>query len=396
LIDMTKKLPVLIAGGGIGGLAVALGLARQGIASRLFERSPTMREVGAGIQLGPNAFRAFDALGIGTEARQLAIYVDSLRLFDAMTARLEAEIPLKEEFRARYGNPYAVIHRGELYRVILQACADSPLVELNAASEVTDYAQDGKTVVVTLADGSEARGCALVGADGIRSRVREKVVGDGEPRVSGHTTYRSVIPVEQMPEHLRMNSATLWAGPKCHLVHYPLSDWKAFNLVVTVHNDAREAIAGKPVSHDEVLEGFAHIHETPRRIIEIGHDWKAWVLCDRQPGSIWQDGRVVLLGDAAHPTLQYLAQGACMALEDAVLLSELMSREDDLEEAMRIYAGARQLRTARIQIQSRAVGEHIYHPEGQHAALRNEIMRRRTPQQWYESLDWIYASTQAA
>lgn len=392
---MSEQLPVLIAGGGIGGLAVALGLAGKGIRSCLFERSATMREVGAGIQLGPNAFRAFDALGVGEAARQLAIYVDSLRFYDAMTATLEAEIPVKEEFRARYGNPYAVIHRGELYRVILNACVDSPLVKLNPASEVVDYVQDCETVTVTLGDGSTVQGTALIGADGIRSKVREKVVGDGAPRVSGHTTYRSVIPVEQMPEELQMNSATLWGGPKCHLVHYPLSDWKAFNLVVTVHNDAQEALAGKPVSHEEVLKGFAHIHETPRRIIEIGQDWKAWVLCDRLPVSTWQHGRVVLLGDAAHPTLQYLAQGACMALEDAVSLSSLMA-EKPVEDAMRDYAAARQLRTARIQLQSRAVGEHIYHPEGQHAAVRNAVMRSKTPEQWYQALDWIYGSADAA
>lgn len=165
---------------------------------------------------------------------------------------------------------------------------------------------------------------------------------------------------------------------------------------MTVHNDAREAVAGKPVSHEEVLAGFRHIHDTPKRIIEIGEDWKAWVLCDRQPVATWQAGRVVLLGDAAHPTLQYLAQGACMALEDAVTLSTFMAQESDIESAMRRYASVRQLRTARIQLQSRAVGEHIYHPEGQHAALRNEIMRRKTTEEWYRALDWIYGTDQAA
>ena len=148
--------------------------------------------------------------------------------------------------------------------------------------------------------------------------------GDGPPRVSGHTTYRSVIPTEQMPEDLRWNAATLWAGPKCHIVHYPLSGWKVFNLVVTYHNDAPEPVAGKPVSEDEVMQGFAHVHERAQDIIRHGRNWRLWVLCDRDPSEHWVDGRVALLGDAAHPMLQYFAQGACQAMEDAVCLSHML------------------------------------------------------------------------
>jgi 2-polyprenyl-6-methoxyphenol hydroxylase-like FAD-dependent oxidoreductase len=153
--------------------------------------------------------------------------------------------------------------------------------------------------------------------------------GDGPPRVSGHTTYRSVIPTEQMPEDLRWNAATLWAGPKCHIVHYPLSGWKVFNLVVTYHNDAPEPVAGKPVSDEEVMQGFAHVHARAQNIIRHGKNWKLWVLCDRDPNERWVDGRVALLGDAAHPMLQYFAQGACMALEDAVCLSHMLAHPDD-------------------------------------------------------------------
>ena len=205
-------------------------------------------------------------------------------------------------------------------------------------------------------------GAALVGADGLWSNVRRQVVGDGAPRVSGHTTYRSVIPTEQMPEDLRWNAATLWAGPKCHIVHYPLSGWKVFNLVVTYHNDAPEPVAGKPVPVEEVRRGFAHVCERAQNIIRHGRDWRMWVLCDRDPVDKWVDGRVALLGDAAHPMLQYMAQGACMAMEDAVCLADSLAKTDTLESGLETYRARRVLRTTRVQLMSRAMGDHVYHP----------------------------------
>ena len=384
---------VLIAGGGIGGLATAMGLARQGIASLVLEKAAELGEIGAGIQLGPNAFHAFDFLGVGDAARKMAVYIDSLRLMDAMSGEEITAIPLGEDFRQRFKNPYAVVHRGDLHGVFLNACREHELVELATSSEVIAYTQDGGAVSVELADGSRISGSALIGADGLWSNVRRQLVGDGKPRVSGHTTYRSVIPTEEMPEDLRWNAATLWAGPKCHIVHYPLSGWKVFNLVVTYHNDAPEPVAGKPVTHDEVRTGFEHVSPVARQIIERGKDWKLWVLCDREPVSNWVDGRVALLGDAAHPMLQYFAQGACMAMEDAVCLSAELGNTGDIESALQAYQQKRYLRTARVQLQSREIGNHIYHPAGAHAELRNAFMRSRTAGDWYDAVEWIYGST---
>jgi salicylate hydroxylase len=197
-----------------------------------------------------------------------------------------------------------------------------------------------------------------------------------------------------MAEDLRWNAATLWAGPKCHLVHYPLSGWKVFNLVITCHNDAPEPVAGKPVSKDEVMRGFAHVHEKARQIIDLGIEWKLWVLCDREPIEKWVDGRVVLLGDAAHPMLQYMAQGACMAMEDAVCLSHMVeSYPGDLGKAFETYRQRRINRTTRVQLQSRALGEHVYHPAGAHAQLRNAVMRAKSQAEWLDTLQWIYGST---
>jgi len=404
---------ILIAGGGIGGLALAIGLAQRGIASVVLERAAQMGEIGAGIQLGPNAFHAFDTLGVGDQARAMAVYIDNLRLMDALTAEEITRIPLGEGFRARFGNPYAVVHRGELHGVFLRACQAHPRVELRTSAAVTGYDQGPGWAEAVLAGGERVRGLALIGADGLWSRIRAQMLADGAPRVSGHTTYRSVIPVQDMPEDLRWNAATLWAGPKCHIVHYPLSGWKMFNLVVTCHNDAPEPVAGLPVSHDEVRRGFEHVHPRALQIIDKGQDWKLWVLCDRDPALTWTDGRVALLGDAAHPMLQYFAQGACMAMEDAVRLAHELGAlgalgdggAADLPEAapdalaaglpaaLVRYQDARRLRTARVQLQSRAIGDHVYHPAGAHAALRNAVMRARPPEGWYDQIAWLYGST---
>ena len=390
---MNATLPIIIAGGGIGGLATAVGLAQKGVRSIVLERSAVFSEIGAGIQLGPNAFHAFDYLGVGDAARKMAVYIDALRLMDAMSGEEITKIPLDEPFRARFGNPYAVVHRGDLYSVFLNAAQSSDLIDLRASTEVMGYDQDGSSVTARLKSGETLKGAALVGADGLWSKIRAQMVGD-TARVTGHTTYRSVIPTDQMPEDLRWNAATLWAGPKCHIVHYPLSGWKTFNLVVTYHNDAPEPVAGQPVSHEEVMLGFQHVHPRAQKIIAHGTDWKKWVLCDRDPILNWRDGRVVLLGDAAHPTLQYMAQGACMAMEDAVCLShEVASMPGDIAAAFEIYRGKRTARTARIQIQSRLVGDHIYHPASGHAALRNAMMRAMSPDDYYDSLQWLYGGS---
>jgi len=385
--------PVLIAGGGIGGLAAALGLAQKGIASVLLEKAAALGEIGAGIQLGPNAFHAFDYLGVGEAARGMAVYIDQLRLMDALTAEEITHVDLRDAFRARFGNPYAVVHRGDLHGVFLKACRDHALIELRVNSEVIGYDQDGSSVTARLASGERVTGSLLIGADGLWSNIRKSVAADGPPRVSGHTTYRSVIPTGEMPEDLRWNAATLWAGPKCHIVHYPLSGWKVFNLVVTCHNDAPEPVAGKPVSDDEVMQGFAHVHARAQDIVRHGRNWRLWVLCDRDPLERWVDGRVALLGDAAHPMLQYFAQGACMALEDAVCLSHMLGTHDDHAAALERYRQQRFPRTARVQLQSRLIGEHIYHPSGEHARLRNAIMRAKTSEDYYDDLAWLYGGT---
>jgi salicylate hydroxylase len=267
-------------------------------------------------------------------------------------------------------------------------------VELVTQARVVDYEQTTDDVTAILADGRRVAGALLIGADGLRSAIRAKIVGDGEPIVSGHTTYRSVIPTEQMPEAYRWNAATLWAGPKCHVVHYPLKGGQVFNLVITRDNGAREAHAGRPAQRDDVLATFDHVCPEAKAIIARGTDWKSWVLADRDPVSTWTDGRVALLGDAAHPTLQYLAQGACMAMEDGVALGALVGRHhDDVFAALNAYVATRAVRTARVQMGSRLMGEYVYHPVGAKAAVRNAALRAKTALQFHDEFAWLYGSS---
>jgi 3-hydroxybenzoate 6-monooxygenase len=382
--------PVIIGGGGIGGLALALALSRRGIRSIVCERAPELGELGAGIQLGPNAFHALDLLGLGKAIRGIGVFVDSLRLMDATTGEPLAAVDLGEDFRQRFGNPYCVVHRGDMHRMLADACRESDLIGIRTSAEVRSYRQDASGATAVLASGEELEGTALVGCDGLRSMVRRQLAGDAPPRVTGHTTFRCVIPIELIPDDMRWNAATLWAGPKCHIVHYPLSGSKLFNFAVTVQNGATEAVSGRSVPDEQVHRSFAHVHERARAMLRHGRDWKYWVLCDRDPMTEWNDGRVTLLGDAAHPTMQYLAQGACMALEDAVCLADELSDHEDVPAALAAFRDRRVVRTSRIVLQSRAVGDHIYHPAGAHALVRNAILQSKSQAEMRESLAWLY------
>ncbi|QXE38492.1 3-hydroxybenzoate 6-monooxygenase [Streptomyces sp. GMY02] len=384
---------IIVVGGGIGGLAAALSVERQGHDAVVLERRRAFEELGAGIQLGPNAFWALDRLGVGADVRDKAVFIDELRFMDGTSGVCVARMPLTESYRARFRNPYAVVHRGDLYEPLLRACRAASRVELVAGASVTGYVQNDAGVAATLADGAPVTGDALIGADGIRSAVRAQLVGDGEPRVSGHTIYRSVIPMERVPEDLRWNAVTLWAGPEWHFVHYAIGGGRYLNLAATRDDGATVAVAGEPVERSQVLSEFPGLGDTTRRLLELGEDWRTWVLCDRDPVGGWTDGRVALLGDAAHPMLQYAAQGACMALEDAVVLGELLDRHvgpDTIAPRLEKYAAERYDRTADAQLVAREMGTRLYHPAGDDATARNAMLSAFSETDLYDKVDWLH------
>lgn len=385
------KRSVIVAGGGIGGMAAAIGLSRAGCKVTVLERSAEFGEIGAGIQLGPNVFHALQTLGVAEKTLENAVYIDKLVMMDGMTGDKVAEIPVDAPFREHFRNPYAVIHRADLHAPLHAVNAADANVTLLPSHEVTGFVKRSDRVEVHTANGATFTADALVGCDGVRSRVREAIVGDGAPKVSGHVAYRAVLPIEEMPEDLRWNAACLWAGPKCHMVHYPLRGWKLFNVVATFHHPTRTTEGhNEPGDRDELLSYFVHLPAKPRSILEKSRNWRRWVLVDRDPVGNWSDGTVTLLGDAAHPTLQYFAQGACMAIEDAVvLMREVEASPADLPAAFRRYQDRRITRTARIVLSSRELGR-LYHAAGVERLVRNEMLGSKTPADFYRSLDWIY------
>ncbi|MDP9900824.1 3-hydroxybenzoate 6-monooxygenase [Variovorax ginsengisoli] len=381
--------PVLVAGGGIGGIAAALALARRGFAVKVLEQASQLGEIGAGIQFGPNAFAALDALGIGDIARQRAVYTDEMVMHDAIDEACVGRIPTGEAFRRRFGNPYAVIHRADIHGALLEGAQRAGQIEIVTGTAVQRVEHEGDGVVVHDARGHTHRGLAVIGADGVKSAVRRQFVGD-EPRVSGHVVYRAVVDRQEFPENLRWNAASIWVGPHCHLVHYPLRGGEQYNVVVTFHSRETEEWSVREGSRDEVLSYFDGICAKARQLIELPKDWKRWATADREPIGQWVYGRAVLLGDAAHPTLQYLAQGACMAMEDAVTLGEALRRTDnDIAQAFALYQRSRVARTARVVLSAREMGR-IFHARGVERLVRNDLWRDRAPERYYDAMEWLY------
>lgn len=385
--------PVLIAGGGIGGLAAALALVREGYNVKVIEQSAHIGEIGAGIQLSPNAFAACDALGVGANLRARAVYTDEMVMFDAIDARRVIGIALGARFRERFGNPYAVIHRADIHGALLEGVqATTEGIEFLTSTKAVHIEQSGDGVVLIDAQGGRHEGQALIGCDGVRSAVRQQYVGDGI-RVSGHVVFRAVIDTAEFPEALRYTAPCIWVGPNCHLVHYPLKGGDKFNLAVTFHSDRPEEWGSTDGDPAEVQRYFRATCEETQQILRIPKAWKRYSTADRDPIERWTFGRAALLGDAAHPMVQYLAQGACMACEDAVTLALALRREGgDWGRALPLYERSRLARTARVVLSAREMGR-IYHAKGVERLVRNEMWKGRPQERFYDALEWLYGWT---
>ena len=402
---------VLIAGGGIGGLAAAVAASRAGWNVDLYEKAQSFSEVGAGVQLGPNVVRLLHGWGLTQELGRVAAFPERLQVRDALSGRELGVLPLGRQALQKYGAPYATVHRADLHGLLLQAVRSQGNAGLTLGSSISGYTDGQQAIALQIqvnparskpqqaashgftsaAPGVEIIGDALVGADGLWSQVRGLMLNDAPPRVTGHLAYRAMLPQTSLPERLRSQQVTVWLGPKLHVVYYPVRGGELLNVVAIVHGK----IAGDLRSWDHSANSAhlqyatqgtaAMLRDLIQAITDSGNmatpAWRLWALCDRPPmrGAFQQaKGRVALLGDAAHPMRPYLAQGAGMAIEDAAELGTALARAQapgfDVTTALQRYALARWQRNARVQARAVRNGQ-IFHAQGPLRWARDASMR---------------------
>jgi len=387
-----NETPVAIAGGGIGGLACALALARQGFHCLVLEQAREFGEVGVGLHVAPNALSVLDALGVGAAAKKNALMIERLLMMDAVTGEEVANIPCGAAFEQRFGNPYAVAHRAHIHGPLLDACRVHELIELRTDSRLTGFELDRSGVTVTLDRGARIHAAALIGADGVYSNVRKRIVGDGDPLPAGAIIFRATIPAAEMPKDLQKPYPTFWGGPNWHMIYYPISDWTKFNLGCTVVTGEARLSEAEEFAPDAVLPYFVDRCKIPDRVLRIPKSFRRYIIVHREPVENWTMGPATLLGDAAHPMVQYIAQGAAMALEDAICLAGAANQCDgDFARAFQRYQDARIVRTARVQISSMMLSR-LNHAKGVERKVRNSLFEGRTPEQFYDRLAWLYTA----
>jgi salicylate hydroxylase len=387
--------PVLIAGAGIGGLTAALAIAQRGFEVAIFDQAERLEEIGAGIQLSPNASRILLALGLGERLQRHVVAPEELRVMSAKGARVLACAPLGASAAQRYGAPYWVIHRGDLQAVLLAAVAAQPDITLHLGARIDDFAQDGAIISALTVSRDEHRGIALIAADGLWSRLRARLRHGDAPRFAGQVAWRALAPADAIAADLRAPAVNLWFDTDAHLVHYPVRGGSLINVVAIARNDWHEPGWSAPANRDEVFARYSATIWPPaaRALLAAPQRWQKWALYDRPPLADWGRGAATLLGDAAHPMLPYLAQGAAMAIEDAALLAQCLAlRRNNPAGALRAYEQERSARSARAQRAAHRNGA-IYHLGKPGALLRQLALKAMGGERLLTRYDWLYGWT---
>lgn len=386
---------ILIVGGGIGGLCAALAMGQAGWTVRVLEQAPQFGAIGYGIQLGPNVFPMLTRLGVAEAVRSASVLPGNVWMFDALTGGPITRVRTDQGFRKRFGAPYIVIHRVDLHNILVEACRRSPCIHLDENASVTGFEDFGDHVVVATADGRRIEGAALIGADGLRSRIRTQIMGDSEPTPTGYVAHRTIVPIDSAPKGIPLDDVVLWAGPGFHIVHYPLRQGTIFNIVAVFETETYAQKGDVEAYRAELQKTYARAQPAMRDMIALLDLERRWPISDRPPQRGWSKGRAVLMGDAAHATLQSLAQGAGMAMEDAVILAVRIDRcRGDFPAAFAAFEKARLVRTARVQLESRAMWERYYHVGGVEAEVRNATEAARSHEDVWTCLDWLYRGAQ--
>jgi salicylate hydroxylase len=388
-MSQQRTIPFLIVGGGIGGLATALALARRGYQTHVLEQATAFGEIGAGIQLAPNASSVLDQLGVLEQISACAVYPRQMLLVDALSGETLTAADLGEPFLHAFRYPYVVMHRNDLLSILLDACHRNEAITLETNRQVVAIDDLSNGARITCADGSLYECQALIGADGLRSIVRAHVLEDGEPLCEGFVAYRGAIPVEEVLEHGGLDTIRYWIGPNLHFIQYPLRRGELYNQVAVFKSNRYRANSDDWGAEDELEAHFARTHASVRRsLVRIKRD-RHWTMYDRLPIENWTRHHITLLGDAAHPMLQYIAQGACQALEDAASLADAVARHpDDIRQAFLAYQAERIPRTARVQRTARLFGD-IIHGDDSDAQRRNAVLAQRADDD-YTHMQWFY------
>jgi len=387
---VSAERPILVVGGGLGGLTAALAVARHEQAVRVLVGAPSFGAIGYGIQFGPNVFHVLDRIGVGDAVLEKADSPPAVLMIDALNGKEVTRVPTGASFRARFKYPYIIIHRIDLHNVLLEACRRNPLVTLVADAMVSGFTEHGDQVTVATEDGRSFEGALLIGADGTRSRTREQLLADGSPLANGFMAFRTIVPMGDVTAQVQRDIVALWGGPGFHIVHYPLRHGTLFNIVAVFRRSPRSERGDVAAYRAELEEAYRDAHPTMKALLAMLDLSRRQAVGDRDPVRHWHRGRVVLLGDAAHPTLQSLAQGACMAIEDGLCLADCIAAANgDHEAAFRRYENARVVRTARVTLESRYIWD-VYHSDGINREVYWQMLAERTEADTFQCLAWLY------